>query len=253
MKAIILAADRGVSLYPYTKYIPPCLLDVGGKAILERQIDQIRYSGIDKVVVVVGFKFEKVENLLKTYDRHGLLIKTLINPYYETTDSLLSLWIAKEFTEDVVVIDGNVVFDVGVLERALKLRSETICLPVKRKPIYEQEDTKVVIRGDRITEIGKTLSTSTSAESVGIRVFRDRGFALLERTIEEEVRDPRPEKKCYVSAIQRLIEKGYKVKPLDIGDLFWIRIARTGDLANARIYANKLIEKSQGERLLRIV
>jgi choline kinase len=253
MKAIILAADSGVSLYPYTKYIPPCLLDVGGKAILEHQIDQIRYSGIDKVVIVVGFKFEKVENLLKTYDRQGLLIKTLINPYYETTDSLLSLWIAKEFTEDVVVIDGNVVFDFGLLERALTLRSETICLPVKRKSIYDEEDTKVVIRGDRITEIGKTLSTSASAESVGIRVFRDRGFALLERTIEEEVRDHRPEKKCYVSAIQRLIDKGYKVKPIDIGDLYWIRIASTSDLANARINANKLIEKSQGERILRIV
>lgn len=253
MKAIILAADRGVSLYPDTKYIPPCLLDVGGKAILEHQIDHIRYSGIDKVVIVVGFKFEKVENLLRNYDRRGLLIKTIYNPYYEMTDSLLSLWIAKEIKEDIIVIDGNSVFDVGVLERALIPRDETICLPVKRKPIYEEEDTKVVIRGDRIIEIGKTLTTSPSAESLGIRVFRDRGFVLLERMIEEKVREDGPEKKCYVSAIQRLIEKGYNVKPLDIGDLFWIKIARTSDLANARIYANKLIGKSQAGRILRIV
>jgi choline kinase len=253
MKAIILAADRGVSLYPYTKYIPPCLLDVGGKAILEHQIDHIRYSGIDKVIIVVGFKFEKVENLLKTYNRRGLLIQTLFNPYYEKTDSLLSLWIAKEIREDAVVIDGNGVFDVGVLERALTPKVETICLPVKRRPTYEEEDTKVVIRKNRITEIGKTLTNSPSAESVGIRVFRDRGFVLLERMIEEKVREDRPEEKSYTSAIQRLIEKGYNVKPVDIGDLFWIKISRTSDLASARIYANKVIGKSQGERILRIV
>jgi choline kinase len=253
MKAIILAADNGANLYPYTKYIPPCLLDVGGRAILERQIDHIRYSGIDKVVIVVGFKFEKVENLLRNYDRRSFLIKTLYNPYYKMTDSLLSLWIAKEIKEDVVVIDGNCVFDVGVLEWALKPRDETICLPVKRKPIYEEEDTKVVIQGDRITEIGKTLTTPPSAESVGIRVFRDRGFVLLERMIEEKVREDGPEKKCYVSAVQTLIEKGYKVKPLDIGDHFWIKIARASDLASARIYANKLVGKSQRERILRVV
>jgi choline kinase len=253
MKAIILAADMGAHLYPYTKYVPPCLLDVGGKAILERQIELIRYSGIDKVLIVLGFKFEKVENLLRNYNRCGLLIKTLYNPYYEKADSLISLWIAKEIKEDVVVIDGDGVFDVGVLERALAPRDETICLPIKRKRKYAAEDTKVVIRGDRITEIGKTLTAYPSAESVGIRVFRDRGFLLLERIIEEKVREDGPEKKCYVSAIQRLIEKGYNVKPLDIGDLCWIKIARTSDLANARIYANKLFGKSQQERILRIV
>lgn len=253
MNAIILAADRGVSLYPYTKYIPPCLLDVGGKAILEHQIDHIKYSKIDKVVIVVGFKFEKVENLLKTCNTQGLLIQTLFNPYYEKTDSLLSLWIVQEISEDVVVIDGNSAFDVGVLQLALSPRDETICLPVKRKATYEENDTKVAIREDRITEIGKTLTTSPSAESVGIRVFRDRGFVLLKRIMEEEVREERPDKKCYVSAIQRLIEKGYKVKPVDIGDFFWIKIARISDLAKARIYANKLIRKSEGDRELRVI
>ena len=93
MKAIILAAGRGKRLYPYTKYIPKCLLDIGGGVtILEHQINSIRACGIDEVVIVIGFGFEKVENFLRNYDGLGLKIKTLYNPFYQTTNSLISLW-----------------------------------------------------------------------------------------------------------------------------------------------------------------
>jgi NDP-sugar pyrophosphorylase family protein len=65
MKVVILAAGRGSRFYPYTKYIPKCLLDIGSETILEHQINHIRNCGIDKVVIVVGFGFEKVENFLR--------------------------------------------------------------------------------------------------------------------------------------------------------------------------------------------
>jgi choline kinase len=95
-----------------------------------------------------------------------------------------------------------------VLERALGMRDETICLPVKRKFAYEEEDMKVVIRGDKVIEVGKTLTASSSVESVGIRVFRDTGVELLNRAVEEEMRTEGAEKKWYTSAIQKLIRKG---------------------------------------------
>ncbi len=108
MKAIILAAGRGKRLYPYTKYIPKCLLDIGGVTILEHQINSIRDCGIDEVVIVIGFGFEKVENFLRTYDGLGLKIRTLYNPFYQTTNSLISLWIARgEMDQDIVVMNGD--------------------------------------------------------------------------------------------------------------------------------------------------
>jgi L-glutamine-phosphate cytidylyltransferase len=148
MKAVILAAGRGSRLYPYTKYIPKCLLDIGGETILERQINHIRDCGIDEVVIVVGFWFEKVENFLTDYDGLGMRITTLYNPFYKTTNSLISLWIARsEMNEDIVIINGDNVFEVDVLEKALGVRDETICLPVKGKQGYEDEDMKAVIQG----------------------------------------------------------------------------------------------------------
>lgn len=253
MKAVILAAGRGSRLYPYTKYIPKCLLDIGGITILENQINHIRYCGIDEVVIVVGFGFDKVENFLKSYDGVGMKIKTLYNPFYQTTNSLISLWIARaEMDDDIVVMNGDDVFEPDVLDLALSFSDEKISLPVKRKTHYEEEDMKVEIRGGEVIDISKRL-TMTSAESVGIRVFRDRGVELLRRAIEEEMRTEGAENKWYVSAIRRLIKKGYRVKSIDINDLFWMDVDFPGDLFRARYYSNRFIQKASDNGLLRVV
>ena len=254
MKAVILAAGRGKRLYPYTKYIPKCLLDVGGETILEQQINNIRDCGIDEVVIVVGFGFEKVENFLRNYDGLGMRIKTLYNPFYQTTNSLISLWIARgEMDQDIVVMNGDDVFEIDVLEQALNQREERICLPIKVKSSYEEEDMKVYVKGRTIIEIGKTLANRSSAESVGIRVFRDTGVEFIKRAIEEEMRIDGAEKKWYISAIHRLIKKGYKVKSLDINDLFWMDVDYPSDLFKARFNSYKFLRKPRPERILRVV
>jgi len=254
MKAVILAAGRGKRLYPYTKYIPKCLLEIGGETILEHQINHIRDCGIDEIVIVVGFGFEKVENFLRNYDGLGMKIKTLYNPFYQTTNSLISLWIARgEMDSDMVVMNGDDVFEIDVLEQALRMRDEKICLPVKRKTNYEDEDMKVIIQESKVVDISKTLTSRASAESVGVRVFRDTGVELLKRSIEEEMRTGGAENKWYISAIHRLIKKGYKVKSLDIDDLFWMDVDYPSDLFKARLNSDKFIKKSYQERVLRVV
>ena len=253
MKAVILAAGRGKRLYPYTKYIPKCLLDIGGETILEHQINHIRDCGIDEVVIVVGFGFDKVENFLRNYDGLGMRIKTLYNPFYRTTNSLISLWIARgEMDQDIVVMNGDDVFEFDVLDQVLRNREERICLPVKKRPSYKDEDMKVVIERDGIVDIGKTLPRNASAESVGVRVFRDTGVKLLKRAIEEEMRKDGAENKWYISAIHRLINKGYKVKSLNIGDMFWMDVDYPSDLFKARFNSNKFI-KTYHERVLKVV
>jgi len=260
MKAIILAAGRGKRLYPYTKYIPKCLLDIGGVTILEHQINNIRDCGINEVVIVIGFGFEKVENFLRNYDGLGLRIKTLYNPFYQTTNSLISLWITRgEMDQDIVVMNGDDVFEIDVLESTLNIMEEKICLPAKKRTDYEEEDMKIVVKKDNIIEIGKSLKRLPTAESVGVRVFRDTGVELLKRSIEEEMRSANPEKKFYISAIHRLIKKGYRVKSVDIEGLFWMDVDFPSDLFKARHNSNKFLnrsyksDKSYDQTLLRVV
>ena len=114
---------------------------------------------------------------------------------------------------------------------------------------------KVVVRDNRITKISKNISNGeTSAESVGIRVFRDTGVELLKRAIEEEMRNPGAEGKWYISSIHRLISKGYEIKPLDIGELYWMDVDCPLDLFRARRQADRFLRKEHRvPNLLRVV
>lgn len=254
MKAIILAAGNGRRLYPYTKHIPKCLLDIDGETILERQINYIRDCGINEVVIVVGYKYKNVEDFLRKYDSLGMRIKTLYNPFYKTTNSLVSLWIAiGEMDQDIVIMNGDDVFEIEVLERVLAVRDQQICLPVKVKPHYDEEDMKVFIKDMRIVEIGKTLTNGAFGESVGVRMFRGMGVEIMKKAIEEEIRTKGAREKWYVSAIQRLIKKGCKVNSLDINNLFWMDVDDPNDLNRVRFNSNKIINKPYEQRILRVV
>ena len=256
MKAIILAAGSGTRMYPYTHDKPKCLLDIGNISILEHQINTIRDCGINEIVVVVGFRFERVEDFLRSYDDLGMRINTLYNPFYQSTNSLVSLWIARsELDEDVVVMNGDDVYEADVLDKALSVRDEKICLPIKKRPRYEREDMKIIVDDGRITKISKEISNAeTSAESVGIRVFRDTGVELLKRAVEEEVRNPGAEGKWYISSIHRLISKGYGIRPLDIGELYWMDVDCPLDLFRARKQSDRFLKKEyRVPSLLRIV
>ena len=245
MKAIILAAGKGTRMAPYTHDKPKCLLDIGGISILEHQINSIRDCGINEIVIVVGFRFERVEDFLRGYDGLGVRINTLYNPFYQSTNSLVSLWIARsELDEDIVVMNGDDVYEMGVLDKALSVGNGEICLPVKKRPRYEREDMKVVVNDGGITKISKDIPNGeASAESVGIRVFRDTGVELLKRAVEEEMRNPGAEGKWYVSSIHRLISKGYKIQPLDIDELYWMDVDCPMDLFRARKQADRFLKK----------
>lgn len=87
--AIILAAGQGRRLLPYTQDRPKCLLDVGGKTILERQVEALRSCHVDHITVVTGYLGSKVRDVLGTQARYTA------NTDFETTSSMYSLWLAR--------------------------------------------------------------------------------------------------------------------------------------------------------------
>lgn len=242
MKAIILAAGLGSRLRPYTEYVPKCLLDVGGTSILENQINHIRDCGISDVVIVVGFGFNKVEAFLRSYDSIGIRIKTLYNPFYRTTNSLVSLCLARgEMNDDLIIMNGDDIFEIDILDSIINTRKENIVLPVKKKEDYDKEDMKIRMEGGCVSLVTKDIEDRIHYESVGLRLFRGTGVEMIKRASEEEMRCGNVRQKWYVSCIQRLLNKGYKIKPFDIGDMFWMDVDYPRDLFLAKNNFDKFI------------
>ncbi|MDX1508584.1 MAG: nucleotidyltransferase family protein [Woeseiaceae bacterium] len=69
---MILAAGRGERLRPLTDTIPKALVDVGGKSLLERHLENVRAAGIDNVVINLGWHGEQIVQRVGSGERFGL-------------------------------------------------------------------------------------------------------------------------------------------------------------------------------------
>jgi choline kinase len=209
VKAIILSAGQGRRLLPLTEHIPKCLLPVHGRALVARQIDTLARCGIGDVTVVIGFGAETVEaRLAELYGPRR--IRTLYNPFFASTDNLVSCWVARvEMQQDFLLLNGDTLFEAAVLRQLLAAPAHPVTLAVSRKSCYDDDDMKVIRDGDRLAHVGKNLPLDrVDAESIGMMTFRGDGPRLFRDAIERAIRTPEAQKQWYLSLIDTLAQRG---------------------------------------------
>ena len=79
--------------------IPKALIKVKGEALIERLITQLHQVGITDIQIMVGFMKEHFEYLINKY-----YVKLIVNKDYATTNSLYSLYLAKNKLGNTYVI-----------------------------------------------------------------------------------------------------------------------------------------------------
>ena len=115
MKAVILAAGLGSRLSPVTQKMPKCLLEIGGKTIIERQLELLSSLGVKETVVVVGYLKEMIVDLIQ--DR----AKIIENPDFSSTNSSYSLWLArKNLLGSFIHLNSDLIFDKEILSKLIK-------------------------------------------------------------------------------------------------------------------------------------
>ena len=114
-------------------------------------------------------------------------VTTLYNPFFAITDNLATCWIASvAMTDDFILLNGDTVFEDGVLRRVLDAPREPIAVTIDRKPDYDADDMKVTLDTDgRLTAIGKKLPLHTvDGESIGMLRFCENRRADVPRCPE---------------------------------------------------------------------
>ncbi|MCW5830395.1 MAG: phosphocholine cytidylyltransferase family protein [Deltaproteobacteria bacterium] len=239
MRAIILAAGQGTRLLPHTERTPKCLLDLNGTTVLEHQIRNCRRAGISDTVVVTGFQWQLVEAYVSRWRQNGLArmrIETAYNPFFSTTNNLISLWSAQKYMdEDFITINGDNVFDWRILQRLKETNKYPIHVTTAHKDAYDEDDMKVLLDGDRIQAINKGIPLDQAdGESIGIMKFTGEGRERLKATLEDMVRGQSAATDWYTRAIEWIARRGYPVGICPIGDLKWAEIDFPQDLARVR-------------------
>ncbi len=242
MRVIILAAGKGERLYPLTRNSPKSLLEIGGgKTVLESQIDSIAGLGIRDVTIVTGYKTEQIEAKVMGVD--GVDISICYNPFFATSNNLISAWLAvRETNENFVLVNGDDVFKPAVLGGLLK-STHDVTMVIDRKPEYDLDDMKVVTRGDIVLRVSKEIDPKeANGESIGMILFKDKGRMIVSDTLEDMVRREENKSIFYLAALQRIIDRGYKVHYHECSKDDWAEIDFHSDLSFIRRHISKYAE-----------
>ncbi len=236
MRVVILAAGQGKRLLPLTQEVPKALLDIGGKTLIERQIEAFAAIGIKDFTVIVGYAAQRMEDALAHIARRlDLTIATVFNPFYAVADNLASCWMAREaMTGDFIQVNGDNVFRSDLVEKLLSAPPAALSVAINLKQVYDSDDMKVILDRGRLTEIGKTLPVDTvDAEAIGFYVFRGGGAQAYVDVLEHSMRDPHSLKQWFPSAIGSLAKK-IDVRTIPIDGLKWCEVDFPVDLQQAR-------------------
>ena len=216
MKAIILAAGIGSRLgnsnpKPLTKLN-------NGESILGRQVAYLsEYLGVTNIIAIVGYKkdliMESFPNLLYVY-----------NNFYDTTNTSKSLLagLIKIENEDVVWLNGDVVFEKELLPQIIKCSKS--CIAVNTNSVGEEEIKYNVFDDGNIKEVSKTVSPALG-EAVGINKLMSSDLSLFKENLEKC-----DEQDYFEKALELSIQDGMKIMPVDINKYLCMEIDFEDDL-----------------------
>lgn len=150
MQAIILAAGMGKRLKDLTAHNTKCMIEVNGKTLIERSLEQLDELNLDRIIIVVGYEGEKLRRFIG-----GLSVDTPIlfveNPIYDKTNNIYSLYLAKDFLveDDTLLLESDLIFEEGTLKELVDDPRPTLALVDK----YESWMDGTVVKLDENDDI----------------------------------------------------------------------------------------------------
>lgn len=235
MIGVILAAGMAKRLRPLTDMKPKCLLEVGGKTLLQRIVEAMAATDISEFVVVTGYRGEMIRDFLDNLNNLGnLRISYIDNPDYEHNNNIFSLWLSMQqlHGQEVLLMDSDILCDPEAVRRVAG--QPCSALAMQRHELGEEEMKIVVDAAGCITEISKTCRVADAiGESVGIEkmtsAYSEALYQeLLQMILEEGLIDI-----FYERAFERLIPQGHTFKVVDTTDLFSYELDTPEDFRNA--------------------
>lgn len=112
-RAIIMAAGKGKRMQPITLETPKPLVKVNRVRMIDTVIRALLANGIGEIYVVIGFQKEKFHFLESEYKG----VKLIENPFYDVCNNISSLYVARDYIEDSIILDGDqIIFNQEILK-----------------------------------------------------------------------------------------------------------------------------------------
>lgn len=144
----MLAAGMGRRMKKYTKNHTKCMIEVGGKTLLERVVEALTEAGITKLIMVIGYEAEALQDYIEK-KHFSIEIEYVYNEEYATTNNIYSLYMAREWLtkDDTILLESDLVFEKGIIKDIVDSKEKNIVVAAK----YEQwmDGTMVLLDAKR--------------------------------------------------------------------------------------------------------
>jgi choline kinase len=264
MKAIIVAAGRGRRLGPETAEIPKCMVSVGGRPILHRQLDALAAAGADDFVIVRGYLGDRIAASVTggagsaaASTSRSPALRFVENPAWASNNILASLFHAEhEMRSGFLFSYSDIVFATEHARRVAASDAD-VALVVDRRwrdayvgriqhPVSEAELVAVEdgVDGPRVRRVGKRVVAAEEAagEFIGLAKMSAAGAAALHgvwaralaRGLDHPFGQAASLRQAYLSdALNQMADEGASLVPIFI-DGRWREIDTEEDLARAQ-------------------
>lgn len=227
---------------------PKSLIDVGGKTILERQLEKIRKIGFRNITVVRGYKGKLID-----YEN----IDYCDNPDFEKKHSLHSLMCTrKNMDNGFILLFSDILFNEEILKSLIESEGDIVLL-VDNSYTYHKHDidkkldlvvsktkqssyyrTLQPITMSEVIKIGKNIDKNEADfEFIGIAYFTEKGAEILkkvyddckEKYVKEKFHEAESfDKAGIIDIFQEIIDRGFPVNALQVYK-GWIEIHNKKD------------------------
>jgi choline kinase len=236
MRAIILAAGIGARLQHANQTVK-CLLEFGGKTLLERHVENLNAIGVSQIHLCLGHKSNEVRQFVQSKNISNIFYH--FNPLFRL-GSLVSLWAVRKVLlsgEEIILMDADVLYDPTILYQLVNSPYSN-CFLIDKNYVAGEEPVKICVKNKKIIEFRKKLPKNIDydeiGESVGFFKFSEAACAALDVIISRLLSDnqhqlPHEEALRELTSIDR-----YNIGVQDITGLPWIEIDYPEDVTRAQ-------------------
>jgi choline kinase len=219
-------------LLPLTADRPKCLIEVGGRTILEHQVAALREAGIGGITVVGGYRFDRLERFVAEQWRAGDRPELVLNPFYAISSSIGSVWAARHRLDaPFCLLNGDTVYDPALVADALARCTPGINLLVEAAAPPMPDDMLVRLEGGRVAAVGKDLPTAFAHHrSLGFVVAGEGAGDVYGRALSAVIAEPDGVQRFHHEVIGR-IARSDEVAGVLVDGGRWVEVDRPEDIA----------------------
>ena len=219
MRAILLAAGKGTRISRMIEPIPKCTLPIKDVPLIRHTVEMLTEKGMD-ITVCVGYKKEHIYEALK-----GMKVDYVYNPFYDVTNSIASLWFAKQYLEgELLILNADVFLSSEILELILNDNRDNVLAIDKTRIELGDYFFKTSDNGC-LRKYGKELPLrERSGEYVGIAKLSSMFVPVFNQRLDKLI-DGQQHDKWWENVIYSFTDNNEKsIYTIDVNGLFWAEI-----------------------------